>query len=271
LIKSYWQKQLCFLTFVLFALNANAQDTTYLKPVDIVVEKTGKFSAGKKSQDIDSSILSIYRFKSINDLLSENSGIFIKNYGPGALSSIAMRGGSAYHTALLWNGFNIQNPMLGQSDLTTLPVFLFDHTNIEYGGSSALWGSGAVSGSILLQNSNLLNAGTKSMLHLSTNSFGSANVALGAVFSEKKWALSTKIYANHSNNTYKFKSDSGKVLTQNQAPFLFAGLLQELKIKTGKNQFLSFNVWLNKNNRQIPETDYLKTTTRGRRNKYARH
>jgi len=234
-----------------------AQDTTMLKEVDIVVEKSGKFSCGKKYQELDSSLLNLYRYKSLNELLSENTGIFIKNYGPGALSSAAMRGGSAYHSALLWNGFNIQNPMLGQSDLGSLPVFLFDKAGLEYGGSSALWGSGAVSGSILLQNSSPFNTGTSVLLNVNTNSFGTANVGLAAVYSKKKWVLSTKLYGNHSNNTYKFKNDSGVVHTQNQAPYRFLGLLQEFKVMTGKKSSLAFNVWLNSNERQIPPSDQL--------------
>lgn len=234
-----------------------AQDTTTLKEVDIVIEKSGKFSSGKKNQELDSSLLSLYRYKTINDLLCENTGIFIKNYGPGALSTTAMRGGSAYHSALLWNGFNIQNPMLGQSDLSSLPVFLFDKAGIEYGGSSALWGSGAVSGSILLQNSSPFNTGTSVLLNVNTNSFGTANVGLAAVYSKKKWVLSTKLYGNHSNNTYKFKNDSGAVLTQNQAPYRFLGLLQEFKVITGKRSSLAFNVWLNTNERQIPPADQV--------------
>ncbi len=234
-----------------------AQDTTTLKEVDIVVEKSGKFSCGKKNQELDSSVLSLYRYKTLNDLLSENTGIFIKNYGPGALSSAAMRGGSAYHSALLWNGFNIQNPMLGQSDLGSLPVFLFDKAGLEYGGSSALWGSGAVSGSILLQNSSPFNTGTSVLFNVNTNSFGTANVGLAAVYSKKKWVLSTKLYGNHSNNTYKFKNDSGVLLKQTQAAYRFLGLLQEFKVMTGKKSSLAFNVWLNSNERQIPPSDQL--------------
>lgn len=259
-LNSCYRQACVFQPGVVFALLLaapvmNAQDTTTLKEVDVVVEKTERLACGKKLQELDSSLLSLYRYKSLSDLLSENSGMFIKNYGPGALSSTALRGGSAYHTALLWNGFNIQNPMLGQSDLSSLPVFLFDKAGIEYGGSSALWGSGAVSGSILLRNSSPFNAGTNFLLNVNTNSFGTANVGLAAMYSKKNWVISTKIYGNHSNNTYKFKDDSGTVYTQHQAAYRFLGLLQEIKFITGKKSTLALNAWLNNNERQIPSTD----------------
>lgn len=232
------------------------QDTTHLKSVDIVVQKTEGFSGGKRLQENDSAALNLYRFNSLNMLLAEQSGLFIRNYGPGGLSSGSLRGGSAYHSALLWNGFNIQNPMLGQNDLSSIPVFLFDKTSVEYGGSSALWGSGAVSGSILLRNQSAFNKGTQTRFSLGSNSFGAINMGLSALYSGARWALSTKLYSNASPNTFSFRNDSGRVLRQQQAPYAFRGLLQEFRLRTGSRHELSLNAWLEANDRRIPPAEY---------------
>jgi vitamin B12 transporter len=233
----------------------NAQDTVSLKAVDILSGKLEWSSYGKKVQELDSSLLSLYRYKSVSDVLTENSTVFIKNYGPGSLSSTALRGGSAYHTALLWNGFNIQNPMLGQSDLSTLPAFIFDKMTVEYGGSSALWGSGAVGGTVKLENNSSFHTGTSSCINFGTNSFGAANVSLGAVFSKKSWILSTKLYNSSSRNTYTFKNDTGALQTQQYAPYSFRGLLQELKFKITGRQLFTVNAWISSNQRRIPPSD----------------
>jgi hypothetical protein len=129
-----------------------AQDTTLLQTVNVTALKSLDFSAGKRTDQIDSSTKQNFTFHSLADLLQLNSGIFIKNYGPGALAGTSMRGGNASQTAILWNGINIQNAMLGQNDLSLLPSVMFNDMKVEYGGSSALWGSGAVAGSILLGN-----------------------------------------------------------------------------------------------------------------------
>ena len=78
------------------------------------------------------------------------SPIFIKSYGLGSLATTSFRGGSASHTAILWNGFNLGSPMNGQLDLSLVPVSLANNVSIQYGGAGALWGSGAVGGAILL-------------------------------------------------------------------------------------------------------------------------
>lgn len=232
------------------------QDTTHLQSVDIVAQKTEGFSGGKRLQDVDSTARNLYRFNSLNMLLAEQTGLFIRNYGPGSLSSGSLRGGSAYHSALLWNGFNIQNPMLGQNDLSTIPVFLFDKTSVEYGGSSALWGSGAVSGSILLRNQSAFNKGTQTRFSLGSNSFGAINMGLSALYSGAKWALSTKLYSNASPNTFSFRTDSGNVIQQQLAPYAFRGLLQEFRLRTGNRHELSVNAWLEANDRRIPPAEY---------------
>lgn len=232
-----------------------SQDTVALKAVDILSNKEAFSALGKKEQVMDSALLSMYRFKNLGELLSENSGLFIKSYGPGALASSALRGGSAYHSALLWNGFNIQNPMLGQSDLSTLPVLLFDKVKVEYGASSALWGSGAVAGSIALGNASRYGQGTSSQLQFSANSLAGLNAALSAEYSKKNWILSTKLYGIGSKNRYLYKNDTGAVLTQQSAAYQFMGLLQEFRLKLNPRQELSVNAWLNSNLRRLPPAD----------------
>jgi outer membrane receptor protein involved in Fe transport len=49
--------------------------------------------------------------------------------------------------------------MLGQSDLSILPGFLFDDVSILYGGASSLNGSGAMGGSVMLKNESAFNKG----------------------------------------------------------------------------------------------------------------
>jgi iron complex outermembrane receptor protein len=55
-------------------------------------------------------------------LLAYCTECFIKDYGPGALSTISIRGLSAGHTKVFWGEMPIENPMLGQSDLSLLAI-----------------------------------------------------------------------------------------------------------------------------------------------------
>lgn len=112
-----------------------------------------RFLAGQKLQRIDSATLLQFRFGSLTDLLAFNTPLAFKNYGPGQLATVSFRGTSANHTAVLWNGININQPNLGQTDFSTLPIAGFDRLAVQYGSSASVVGSDAVGGSVLLSSS----------------------------------------------------------------------------------------------------------------------
>ena len=133
--------------------------THQLMEVTITETKQQILQASKKTTTLDSLILERYNTSSLADLLSNQSAIHIKSYGNGNIATTSIRAGNASQTAVLWNGLNIQNPMLGQTDLSLVPTLLFQNIALEYGGGSALNGSGAMGGSIQLRNTNGFNKG----------------------------------------------------------------------------------------------------------------
>ena len=84
------------------------------------------------------------------EVLQENTPIYIRNYGSGGLATASFRGSNAYHTPVIWNGINIQNPMNGQIDFSAIPVFLSDEISLQYGGNGGVWGSGAMAGLLFI-------------------------------------------------------------------------------------------------------------------------
>ncbi|NJL13466.1 MAG: TonB-dependent receptor plug domain-containing protein [Microscillaceae bacterium] len=61
-------------------------------------------------------------FRTLGQLLQALSSLYVREYGPQQLSSLSFRGTGSSHTAVLWQGININSPTLGMSDLGTLPV-----------------------------------------------------------------------------------------------------------------------------------------------------
>jgi iron complex outermembrane receptor protein len=241
-----------------------AQDTVSLKGVEVIAKKIQLSQIGKQTEQIDSTIKQQFKYNSIADVLSLNTPIFIKNYGPGALSTTSFRGGNASQTAILWNGFNIQNAMLGQSDLTLMPAFLFDNIELEYGGSSSLWGSGAVGGSVHLKNVSLFDQGITTSVGAGAGSFGLRNLSTSILFSKRRFISSTKLYNSRSINNYNFLDTTdteNKIKQQNNAGYNFFGLMQEFKFLINTKQILSVNAWLNSNERRLPSFD-LKTVSK---------
>jgi vitamin B12 transporter len=237
---------------------AVGQDTVLLNLIEVRAKKIELASIGKKYETIDSILKQQFKFNSIVDVLSFNSPIYIKSYGPGALATTAFRGGNASQTAVLWNGLNIQNAMLGQADLALMPVILFNDIGVEYGGSSSLFGSGAIGGSIHLNNKNTFNTGFVTATNLGVGNFGLKNASTKILISKARFVSSTKVYTSYSENNFTYKDTLDKeqpIKQQKNAGYNFKGLMQEFNYLINSKQSISANAWINANNRRLPATN----------------
>jgi vitamin B12 transporter len=112
--------------------------------------RPSRFAVGSPQWVIDSLALSQYRTGTVADVLQARTPAYIKNYGPGQLASISLRGTAARHTAVLWNGFNINLPTLGEADFNLLPLNGLRNVVVQPGPAAALYGNGAIGGTVLL-------------------------------------------------------------------------------------------------------------------------
>lgn len=243
--------------FISSKIYSQNQDTSLhlLNEVVIMHNKQEAFETSKKTVTIDSSILARYNTTSIADLLSNQSTIHVKTYGNGNIATTSMRGGNSNHTALIWNGLNIQNAMLGQTDLSILPTLFFNNVSLEYGGGSSMWGSGAIGGSIHLQNKTTFNQGFKTKLQMSIGSFNTKKIATSTLLSYKRIVSNTKIYYNSSENNYHYKDTIDKENPNKQvthADYITKGLMQEFSLLIKESQTLNVRVWYNNTFRNLP-------------------
>lgn len=221
-----------------------------LKEVEITGVQTKQFIAGKKVQQFDSLTKQNFSNSNFSELLSVNSPVFVKNYGPGNLSTSSFRGGNASQTAILWNGFNIQNNMLGQNDLSQLPNFIFDDIGIEYGGSAAVWGSGAMGGSIHLNNKAKFNKGVFTSINIGGGSYSTKKMNSVIHYSSGKFSFTTKVYLNRSKNNFEYSDTIIK--RQTHSDFIIKGFLQELSYLFLKNNKITVRAWYNSSFRNLP-------------------
>ncbi len=226
-----------------------------LKQVQITAQRIQNFSSGTKIQTIDSASISQYSSNNLADLLENESPIFVKSYGLGSLATTSFRGGNATQTAVLWNGFNINSPMNGQLDFALIPNNFLEKVDIQYGGGSALWGSGAVGGTIHLNNELKFNEGLKVNIGSTFSSFDTYQQQLKILFSQKKWVSSFKFFNHTAQNNFPFyntlKSDTPRQI-QNHAQLKQVGLLSENSFKINENQQINFCIWYQNTDRNIP-------------------
>ncbi|MCK4639420.1 MAG: Plug domain-containing protein, partial [Bacteroidales bacterium] len=132
---------------------SNKIDTVYqLSEVNISAGRLNDFSTGLNITNIDSVVIERHRTSSLSKLLAEQTPLYIKSYGQGSLATISFRGTSASQTGFFWNGFAIDPPNIAIVDLSLIPVFFFGSIKIQNGGTSSLYGSGNIGGSIHLNN-----------------------------------------------------------------------------------------------------------------------
>ena len=112
-------KQLLIIwVIILWCLGLKAQqDTLTLDQIEVRSSTIRNQDIGSISNQWTTTTINTLAQQSLPNLLASQTGTYIKNYGPGGLATSSIRGGSASHTILLWNGMPIQSPMLGQLDL----------------------------------------------------------------------------------------------------------------------------------------------------------
>lgn len=144
----------------------------------------------------------------LSEVLRFQSPVYIKENGRGAVSSPSFRGTTAQQTAFVWNGININSQFLGQGDVNNIALFGYDQMEIKSGGGSVIYGSGAIGGSIHLNNDLSFNKGFSGTFNSEIASFGTFNNFLKASFSNDKFSF--KVSGNYliSQNDYEVPEEN---------------------------------------------------------------
>lgn len=200
-----------FTLFSLFILHQFSAQETLIDTVFIdnqfnKVGKTAKISRINSDQILENST-------SLSDLLRFQSNIYIKENGRGATSSPSFRGTGAQRTAFVWNGININSIFLGQGDINNLNLLSYENVGIKFGGGSVIYGSGAIGGSIHLNNTLDFDKGFHGTLFSEYGSYGTLNSLIKAKYSNEK--LSFSFSANHSKSENDYEVSEKNFINRN--------------------------------------------------------
>ena len=124
------------------------------KAIDTIYIFDNQLKNSKKFQKIETLTQEdlLKNTTNLSEVLRFQSPVYIKENGRGMVSSPSFRGTSAQQTAFVWNGININSTFLGQGDVNNLSLLGYDQLEIKSGGGSVIYGSGAIGGSIYLNN-----------------------------------------------------------------------------------------------------------------------
>ncbi len=237
----------------------------HIEGVEIVSSRVFiKESAGIRETHVDTSVIQNKMSVSLSDLLSENTSVFIKNHGRGALATASFRGTAASHTQVSWNGISINSPLAGMVDFSMIPVYIIDDLHLKHGSASMAERSGGIGGSIQMNNSVDWNEKEVFNYVQGVGSYQTFDEFVQFALGNKKFRSKTRLYHNYSKNDYTFINrgignidpGTGEVSnpldTNSNAAYTRMGLLQEFYYRPKSNHLLSLKYWGQSADRTIP-------------------
>jgi vitamin B12 transporter len=225
-----------------------------LPTVRVAGVRMERFAVGSRRLALDSLALTNYRTGTLTDVLGARTAIYLKNYGPGQLASITLRGTSARHTAVLWNGFNINLPSLGEADFSLLPVSGFTQADVQPGPAAATYGNGAIGGTVLLSSGVKWDAGWRGAAQAEYGSFGLGAGTVEAAFSNQKIAVRTSLLYREAANNFAYYTQEAQGRTrqrQQNAALRQGSLSQDVTLRLGQRSEVAVAAWLTDADRQI--------------------
>ncbi len=247
---------LIFAFFAFSAVSAAAfpADTTKKRALDSVTVVSGlnrvvsmnrAFAVGTNVINVSGEVLSKIKTASLADYIRGESSVYLKEYGRGMGAFVSVRGTSSSHTSIAWNGMSMSVPTLGQADLSHIPVYFFDRMDLHIGGSSSLYGDGAIGGAIRLNTSPQWKRGVSGDILLSYGSYSTIFSGATLRYSNGSTESRTAVYHSSSANNYTFINNTkiGKPQERlNNASYSNFGFLQEVFHRFRDSSLISLNV-----------------------------
>jgi len=247
-------KRLSLLFFVIWAGLCHAQDTITLDAINVTADKMAAEALKPLvSRKVDSLVLENKSTSTLSDLLIQHSPVFIKTYGPGGVSTASFRGTTASHTLVLWNGFQLNAPTLGQVDFSTIPVFLADDIDLKWGSGTSN-NSGGLGGSVNIDNKTGFGKGFHVDLKQTYGSFNTLGSFATVGYGGSKVSMRVKAYRNSSDNDFEYYNKGilpPQWMRQRNAEFVDYGVMPELSVML-KHGILSLSSWNQWNDRNLP-------------------
>lgn len=230
------------------------KDTISIQEVKVVARKKIE-DAGMMVTRIDTTVMQMVKTQTISELLSSYTPVFIKSYGRGSTATASFRGTAPSHTQVYWNGMRLNSPMRGEVDFSLFPVYFIDDLSLQHGGSSLQSGSGALGGSVLIENKPDWNEKFSVRYTQTVESFSTWKEYLSLGYGNGKVQLKTRVFSDRSENDFPFYNYGVLPMhsdVQKNADYRKSGVLQEAYTRFGE-QSLSAKLWAYQSKRHLPQ------------------
>lgn len=188
--------------FVVTTVVTRAQSLTDTIRIDSVTIHARNVLISENALVDDSLIALHYKNSTLGELLSAFGGVNVRQYSVGGAATVAPRGYSPQQIAVTWNGVNVTNPMLGQTDLSLLPCFFFDAASLRLDPNVL---DGAPAGAVELSETFPINGIRISSQH-SVSSLCNLSNAVRFQSGSKRWKTSLSIFDERNQNKFFYRN-----------------------------------------------------------------
>ncbi len=195
--------------------------------------------------------------KSLAQELQNNVQLNYKNYGPGSIANLSLRGTSASHTRVLWNNVPIENTMVGQMDMSLIPSYFMNSYTIQTNQNMDGFAMPIGIGGNLSLFSDIEQKNKKWSANSYTERGSFDHYAQGAsiAYHNKHWTIKQGGFYQQARNNYPYNvegTDSIAYINHNQINQ--AAALSQIKFEPNKKIQLQGDLWVQNSAREIPPT-----------------
>ncbi|WP_347374662.1 TonB-dependent receptor [Aequorivita sp. Q41] len=246
-MKQHWLHIVLGIFLCTTSVHAQLDSIQQLPEILLIDAKLIPFSKGYKIEKLSDSLVE-RNATSLTETLRYNTSIYFKENGFGMVSSPSFRGTNAAQTAVVWNGININSVFTGQTDFNTISPLNYNEISIRSGGGGVQYGSGAIGGSIHLNNTFSFKKVDTTEIGLQYGSFSTLGGSASTTHAKHDYYVNVGVDFINSENNYDY---IGKHKTNTHGEFLrFASKLNAAK--NLKNGLATWNSEYIFNDRNFP-------------------
>lgn len=194
--------------------------------------------------------------QNLASFLDNNTGASVKFNGPVGVNSVNLGGLGGQHTAISWNGLNLQSTMNGFSDLNLIPVFLFDEVGISTDFGDMPLGGG-LGGSLELNTHYARNE-----LFYSFGSFGNHRLGLAvSPVNTARTKFGIRLFQANGANNFPYTDGFNNEKRLENASMRQTHIMPTFSFKINQKSQVTSELWFSDATRELPPTLFEPTAT----------
>ena len=229
-----------------------------LYPEVTISEQRISEAIGSSVTEVDTLLYSLMQTRSLTELLQSQDFISIRANSPGGIANFSIRGTGSQHSQVVWEGIPINDPMLGQTDISTISLGGASNVRILYGAAGLTNSSGGIGGTLeLISAKKRMDDGIDGKLNLYAGSFGNYGGLIQFRNRCKKVFGNASFEYQTAENNFKYRnlaSLAQEEKSMKHAHFQRIGFSKSLGVFLNDRNTLKSSVYYAHVDRELPPT-----------------